>query len=181
MIPGMPLLLVPLAGNFSDPDGDPLIFSVVSSDASLATATLNGIGVVEILRVPGKSGVVTVTVTANDGKGGTVWDDFQVSLMALPPNIVIDPAFLSGTSFPIMDPGPFSIPLQDAIKDLNGGVVTFSNFRITGTGVDRVEVIGKDLFVYRKSDPGPGFATVTFDYTDSLGVMKSHSWSFMIM
>lgn len=181
MLPGTPLLLVPVAGNFSDPDGDLLTFSVVSSNASLATATMIGNGIVEVQRVPGKNGVVTVTVTANDGKGGTVWDAFQVTMPALPPLIVIDPTFMSGMSFPITGPGPFSIPLQDAIKDLNGGVVTFSNFQITGTGVDRVEVIGKDLFVYRKSDPGSGFATVTFDYTDSLGITKNHSWSFMIM
>lgn len=44
---------------------------------------------------------------------------------------------------------------------------------------NRVEVVGRDLMVYRGSSPG--FATVMFDYTDSLGVKRSHSWSFMVI
>lgn len=176
------MLPVSLTGVFSDPDGDSLTYTVTTSDASLATATVNVPAIIEVQGVPGKSGTVTVTVTADDGKGGTVSDDFRVTLSALPPLpplIVIDPSFLNGASFPIVGPGPFSVPLYDAIKDLNGGTVTFSNFQVSGGGVDRVEVVGRDLMVYRGSSPG--FATVTFDYTDSLGVKRSHFWSFMVM
>jgi len=75
------LLHVPLAGIFSDPDLDPLTFSVTSSEASIATAAvINVFEYLEIVRLTDKSGVVTVTITAIDNKGGVAVTSFKVTL-----------------------------------------------------------------------------------------------------
>ncbi|EJL22394.1 hypothetical protein PMI05_05183 [Brevibacillus sp. BC25] len=80
MPPLIPMITVNVAGNFSDPDGEPLTFSVSSIDGSTATATVNASGIVQISRFPSQMGTVTVTITATDTKGATVWDTFQVDM-----------------------------------------------------------------------------------------------------
>ncbi len=81
MPPDERLLHVPVTGIFFDPDLDLLTFSVTSSDASIATVSvINVFGYLEIVRFPGKSGAVTVTVTATDDKGGVALTSFKVTL-----------------------------------------------------------------------------------------------------
>lgn len=81
MTPDERLLHVPLAGIFSDPDLDPLTYSVTSSEASIATASvINVFEYVEIARLTDKSGVVTVTITATDGHGASEFTTFTVTL-----------------------------------------------------------------------------------------------------
>lgn len=76
----IPMIAVNVAGNFSDPDGEPLTFSVTSIDGSTATATVNESGIVRISRNPTQMGTVTVTITATDAKGATVSDAFKVDM-----------------------------------------------------------------------------------------------------
>lgn len=58
-----------LENAFQDADGDTLIYTVTAADGSLVDATVNG----NMLTLSPKaaSGLTTVTVTADDGKGGT--------------------------------------------------------------------------------------------------------------
>ena len=73
---------VSLAGVFEDADGDGLTVSVASSDQTVATASV----------VPGNKvtvgaksrGTVKITVTADDGKGGTVSESFNVTVKSAP-------------------------------------------------------------------------------------------------
>ncbi|MCY4473875.1 MAG: Ig-like domain-containing protein, partial [Chloroflexi bacterium] len=73
---------VSLAGVFEDADGDDLTISVASSDETVATASV----------VPGNKvavsaksrGTVEITVTADDGKGGTVSESFNVTVKSAP-------------------------------------------------------------------------------------------------
>lgn len=62
---------------FEDADGDALSYSVANSDDGVATLSLTG-GVITISEV--NSGVTTVTVTADDGNGGTATDEFLVTI-----------------------------------------------------------------------------------------------------
>ncbi|MFD2442874.1 S-layer homology domain-containing protein [Bacillus sp. CGMCC 1.16607] len=67
--------IVDLSTVFSDADRDILTYSVTSSDLSIATTTLDG----NDLYVSGLSlGLSSITVTANDGRGGTVNLTFTV-------------------------------------------------------------------------------------------------------
>jgi hypothetical protein len=66
---------------FSDPDGDVLAYTVNSSAPGVAAANLSG----SVLSVaPVNSGNATITVTANDGKGGAVSTTFNVTVNQVP-------------------------------------------------------------------------------------------------
>ena len=60
---------------FRDPDGDELAYTVVASDAALATAEVSG-SVVSVTALA--RGSVTVTVTATDTEGAAATQDFAV-------------------------------------------------------------------------------------------------------
>jgi hypothetical protein len=72
---------VPLSGVFTDADGDPLTYSATSSNTGIATVSVSG-ATLTVNEVAG-TGSVTITVTANDGKGGTVSNNFALSVNAV--------------------------------------------------------------------------------------------------
>ena len=98
---------------FSDPDGDELTYSASSSAPSIANASVSG----SILTVsPLSEGTATVTVIADDGKGGTASTDFEVEVRSGKVEVAFDvkvptctPAddvvYLAGT-INFWDPGP---------------------------------------------------------------------------
>jgi len=70
---------------FSDPDSDPLTYTASSSAANIATVDLSGTA---IIVAPVDAGSATITVTANDGKGGAVSTTFVVAVNRnQPPNV----------------------------------------------------------------------------------------------
>ena len=70
---------VSLSGVFSDPDGDALTITVISSDETVATVTVSSDG--STLTLTGVSeGTATITATAQDTDGNRVSDDFDVSV-----------------------------------------------------------------------------------------------------
>ena len=68
-------VIVDASLTFSDADGDALTLTAVSSDEAVATVTVNGTDVV-ITQVA--EGTATITVTADDGNGGTVDTTFDI-------------------------------------------------------------------------------------------------------
>lgn len=72
--------MISIAGLFTDPDGDMLTYSAVSSDANIATADLMG----EELTVTAlRAGTVMITITATDGEFNVV-GDFSVMVETVP-------------------------------------------------------------------------------------------------
>ncbi len=74
---------------FSDADGDALTYSATFSSAAFGLSQTNGV----ISGTPAQTGNVTVTLTANDGNGGSVSDAFVITVTAAPvasgkPNII---------------------------------------------------------------------------------------------
>ncbi|RXT04582.1 dockerin type I repeat-containing protein [Ammoniphilus sp. CFH 90114] len=67
-----------LEGAFQDPDRDPLTYRVTASDTNLVQATING-SLLSLAPVVGGQGTSTVTVTADDGRGGTASINLSVS------------------------------------------------------------------------------------------------------
>lgn len=76
-------------GTFSDADGDTLTYRVTYSSNAFGFTDSNGV----ISGTPSQTGTVTVTITADDGNGGTVSDTFDITINTPPtssgkPNIV---------------------------------------------------------------------------------------------
>ncbi|WP_442600467.1 S-layer homology domain-containing protein [Paenibacillus sp. KN14-4R] len=67
---------ISLAGVFSDADNDTLSYSAVSSLPGVATALVNGN---DLKITPVSAGTTKITVTADDGYGGTVQTQFNVT------------------------------------------------------------------------------------------------------
>lgn len=66
---------------FSDPDGDALGFSATSDDEKVATVSVQG-GTLTV-SAGGAEGTTPITVTAQDGFGGTAQDVFEVTVMRI--------------------------------------------------------------------------------------------------
>ena len=103
-IEGQPLVLaeggmavaVDVGDYFSDPDGDPLIYEVTTSDDEVAETAMSG-NTVTI--EPGSAGQATVTVTAKDGRGGLAYQTIAVVVdgepEANPSDFIFVPVILS--------------------------------------------------------------------------------------
>ena len=70
---------VDASGTFADTDNDKLTLSAKSSDEKKATVAVSGS---KLTIKPLEAGEVTITVTAEDGNGGTVTDEFKVTVEA---------------------------------------------------------------------------------------------------
>ncbi len=65
-------------GTFSDADNDTLTYTVSFSPAAGGLSASNGV----ISGIPEADGVITVTITASDGNGGSVSDSFTITVSA---------------------------------------------------------------------------------------------------
>ncbi len=70
-------IVIDATNTFSDTDGDALTLTVTSNDTVVATATVSG---KQINIMPMNAGTATITVTANDGKGGTISNSFLITV-----------------------------------------------------------------------------------------------------
>ena len=84
-------MVIDLSGIFDDPDDDSLSYSASSSDGSLVSVSVSGSDLTLSFGAD-QFGTADVTVTANDGNGGTVNDTFQVTVSGMPDDpIVVSP------------------------------------------------------------------------------------------
>ncbi|MFF7709138.1 Ig-like domain-containing protein [Pseudomonas sp. NPDC007930] len=156
-----------VAGNFSDPEGHALSYSAaglpagVSIDAQtgLISGTLGGHASVG---GPGNLGQYSVTVTANDGQGGSVSQSFTLVATNPPPQASAlgfsgsEDTPLQGT-LTASDPDGDTITFSAATQPAHGSVVVNPNGSFTYT--PNANFNGTDTFTYQVTDADGGIAT----------------------
>ena len=119
------------AGSFSDPDGDTLTFSATGLPAGLSIDPVTGeiTGIIDggaTSGGPHGNGIYTVSVTADDGQGGTVTATFTLTVADPPSPVVPVPSDplppVNGPGDPIILPEPNLVigDLVNTISPLGG-------------------------------------------------------------
>ena len=111
---------VSLSGVFSDPDDDDLTITASSSEEAVATAPVASD--YSSLTVNAQArGTATITVTADDGKGGTVSDSFTVTVKAAP---VVTSALADVAD--LEEDSTQDVSLSGVFRDADGDALTIS-------------------------------------------------------
>ena len=159
---------VDVAGNFSDPDGDPLTYSAESSSPANASVSVSGSAVA----VRGVSkGTATVTVTARDPGGLTARQSFQVTVPNRAPvavGTIADVGVQVDTTATVDVAGNFSDPDGDAL--------TYSATSSSPSNAT-VSVVGSAVAVRGVSE---GAATVTVTARDPGGLTARQSFQVTV-
>ncbi|WP_206018233.1 Ig-like domain-containing protein, partial [Pseudoalteromonas sp. Z9A5] len=159
---------------FSDPNTDTLTYSITGLPAGLTlntnTGTLSGtIDNSASQDGPINDGIYTITVTANDGRGGTVDQSFTYTIVNALPTAVNDTASTSentGINIDVLindsDPDNDTLIITEAIAG-NGTVVINADNTVTYT--PNINFNGTDTIIYRIVDGEGGESTASVDVT----------------
>ncbi len=128
-----------IADVFTDPDGDALTYSVTSGDETVVTVSLNGT-MLTITEVG--IGTSNITVIADDGNGGSVVENFDVTVSSATGTATITFGSNGGTSIDISTWSPLTsvdgyvlvISDNSNISDRTNGVEPLSSTTYIGTG-----------------------------------------------
>lgn len=159
--------------NDSDPDGDPLTISGVSSVSGGGTATIAGGGSHIQFTAPASTGVKSFTYTITDGRGGTATASVNVTVNAPPNQSPVannDSASLTvGTSTSIMVLANDSDPDGDAIFVSGVGAPTGGSASVAPGGgyviYNAPATAGTYNFVYSINDGRGGTSVATIYVT----------------
>ena len=161
-------VVLDLTPYFSDPDGDTLVFRAVSSDVSVATASVSG----SMVTTRGVAkGTATVTVTATDPEGLSASQSFTVTVPNRAPEV----------SDPIPDAEVFvgetvDVDLSDHFADPDGDDLVYAATS-SDEGVATASASGASLSV---AGVGQGTATVTVTATDPEGLSAEQSFTVTV-
>jgi large repetitive protein len=160
-------LSVPVAGSFSDVDGNPLSFSAAGLPPGLTINQATGVISGTIARDASQTGggVYTATITASDGNGGTVTQTITFNVANPPPIATNDSvATAEDTAITISpltnDTDPDGDPLTITSAAAQNGTVTI-NANGTVTYTPNPGYNGTDTITYTISDGNGGTATAT--------------------
>ena len=165
---------VSLAGVFTDTDGDALTITASSSNDDIATATVNG----QSLTVTAKqTGTTIITVTAADGRGGSVSDAFTVTVAAAPkPNSAPTVASALGSLSGLREGDTRQISLAGVFTDADGDTLTITASSLNN-GVATATVNGQSLTVSAKQ---AGTTTITVTAADDRGSSVTGAFSVTV-
>ena len=154
-----------LANSFTDADGDTLTYTAESSATNVATVAVNGS---QLTLTPVSAGTTKVTITANDGKGGTINSQFNVTITPVISEAVNHAptveASISNVTTGVAD-GVKALSLADVFADEDSDALTFTATS-TNVGVATVAVNGSDLKI---TPVNAGTATITVTADDGNG------------
>ena len=159
---------VDASAHFRDPDGDPLSYAAVSSNAGVAGASASGNSVA----VTGlASGTVTIVVTATDPEGLAAQQRFEVTV----PNRAPEP--VGEIPAQTMSAGETAtVDVSGYFRDPDGDPLTYSAVSSNG-GVASVSAAGSSVTV---SALATGGATVTVTATDPGGLSATSSFGVTV-
>jgi len=162
-----------VALNTTDVDGDTLTYTAISSDTSKATVAVNN-STLTVTPIENASGVTTITVTVNDGAGGTDSKTFTVTLTSIN-DIPVLTSISNITKNE--DFGTFSAGTASA-TDIEGNTVTYSisssNTALATASIGlgnsiqiqpQANANGLVMFTLTANDGNGGIATETFTLT----------------
>ncbi len=169
---GFELEVVDLADVFVDEDGDSLVITAVSSDTMVVKVTIED-GELQIEEVG--AGSAEITLTADDGRGGTV-SDVAAVVVSAPPN---NPPVISNPIEDIVLVGGFgtwSIDLSSVFSDVDGDVFVITT---TSNDDDVVSVAMTDQ-VLTIQEVGTGSAEITVTANDGNGGIVSDVFEVIV-
>ncbi|MGE5703991.1 MAG: S-layer homology domain-containing protein [Clostridia bacterium] len=165
-----------LAGVFLDEDGDALTLSAVSSDSSKITVAMTGTG---LQLTPISDGAATITVTADDGKGGTVSTSFTATgYTPLPPsNHPPKVSYPVGQLIYTVGNPPVAFDLCEIFTDADGDELSFT---AVSNNPDAVAVTMESYGLLLISPLQEGSAKITLTARDGKGGNTSYSFDVMV-
>ncbi|MDA0196623.1 MAG: T9SS type A sorting domain-containing protein [Bacteroidetes bacterium] len=170
---GFGSIQVDLSSTFSDSDGDVLTLSASSSDEAVVTVSISG----TILTISEAGiGLATITVSANDGNGGLVSDEFTVTVNAV---VVNNPPIVTSSVSDITEDegfGSIQADLSSTFSDSDGDVLTLSASS-SDEAVVTVSISGTILTI---SEAGIGLATITVTADDGNGGSVSDEFTVTV-
>ena len=160
--------MLDLSGHFSDPDGDDLVYSAMTSDGAVAGVHA-GAGVLTVTAVA--KGEATVTVTATDTEGLTATQAFGVSVPNRPP---LAAGSIKGQTLEVDQTA--TVELSGHFSDPDGDDLVYtasgSDAAVVGTSVDAGAVTVTAV--------AKGEATVTITATDNEGLTASQMFAVTV-
>ncbi len=161
---------ISLAGRYSDPDGDNLSLTVVSSDPDVVTAGIEGN---DLTLTETGLGTSTVTITISDGNL-EVTDVFSVVVN----NVNDDPEVVSPIAQQDLQEyfGTWTVGLSGVFTDKDGDNLTYSASS-DAPGVVTVNVAGTNLTI---TEAGLGTAVITVSATDGNGGSGSTTFDVIV-
>lgn len=162
--------VIDISGVFTEPDGDDFTVTATSSLESAVTAVVSGdnLTLTEV-----GDGTATITLLANDNKGGLGSTTFVVTIA---PNNdpVVDATFEDVTEYVGFD--TYTLDLTGAFSDADGDALTIS-VESSATAVVTVQLTGDELTI---TEVGEGTSTITISADDDFGGVVSTTFEFEV-
>ncbi|WP_310830298.1 Ig-like domain-containing protein [Paenibacillus pedocola] len=157
----------PLDQLFSDDDLDPLTFTSLSSDPASVGAAVYGD---KLILTPQVHGHATVTVSVEDGRGGSSQVTFAVNVNTIPQVSAIPDRSMKGAD------EPYTILLSDYFSDADSDNLTFS-VQSSSPAVAEAEVAGDIL---KLLPAGHGITTISVVANDGYAGIVSASFELTV-
>ena len=163
---------------FTDPDTDDLMFTVMSSVPGVVTAEIaDGSTMLTLMGV--MTGSSEITVTAKDGRGGTVTHTFTVTVMVnRAPTVVVANAIPNqslSTGF-----ANESINFADTFMDSDDGDALTYTAASSNTGVVTVAIADETVSTLILTEVMPGSSEITVTATDKGDLMVDNTFTVMV-
>jgi uncharacterized protein YjdB len=150
--------VIDITDTFADADGDALTYTTTSSDENVATTSISGTSLT-ITEVA--TGTSTINITAIDGNGGTVSDEFVFTIDAAANNaptvvnIIADMALEAGF-------GTSEVDIANTFTDADGDALSFA-VESSNEAVATAAISGTTITI---TEVGVGSATITVSAFD---------------
>ena len=131
-------LMISITDTFEDPDGDTLVYDVMSATTAVATATLSGTDVT----LKGISvGTSRISITATDPRGLTATTTFQAEVENAAPMVANE---IEDQTLTVVE--PLMISIADTFEDPDGDTLEYT-VKSSNTATATVSINGTDLTI----------------------------------